>query len=261
MQPTLKLFDINSQHQTEFTLDTDVSDNVIELDSIESENARLKSELRKALNEKEVLLREVHHRVKNSLQLMISMINLQASGATEKHIKNELKAAQGRIRSLALTHQHLYKSRDLSGINMEDYLYGLSGHILTAEGCEQSEKIRIKIFAPDIYFPLETAVPFGLLVNELISNSIKECSKYQSSGEIKISLCDNQDGSYSVIYNDGAAKQPLTIRNGRVINSENSLIDLLITQLEGSIKDISSDSFTYKINFRGSDYLNRLVYS
>lgn len=292
LQQPLKLFNLNSRSKTEYIFDDeqdtsesiinyDINDdniitesnmpnhvtgntsaggNIIELESLESENARLKAELRRSHDEKEALLREVHHRVKNNLQLIISMLNLQSSASTEKQAKKELKAAQGRIRSLALTHQHLYKSRDLGGISVEEYLYGLSSHILTAEGNEQSEKIRIKVSGACVYFPLETAVPFGLLINELVTHSIKGCSESKNGGEIRLKVSENSDGSFTLLYSDGIAANPLTVSGGRVINSENCLIDLLMNQLEGTIEDISSGDLRYKINFRGSNYLSRLSY-
>jgi two-component sensor histidine kinase len=211
------------------------------------------------------MLREIHHRVKNNLQIVNSLLNLQASSIDDPVLKNQLLISQSRVKSMALIHQLLYKSKDLSSIDMEEYLYGLLSYILASYG-ELQDRITIKIKSKGIIFSIETAVPFGLLVNEFLVHSLKQGLPVGRSGVIDISISQNEDGSFTFIYNDNGIGLPLTVANGHVMTFGMYLMDTLVSQIDGKLElnsepnpelDRERGGVSYKINFRGSNYQSR----
>jgi len=212
------------------------------------------------LREKELMLKEIHHRVKNNLQIVISLLNLQADTVNDPKLKSQLMISQSRVRSMALIHQFLYKSNDMSSINMEDYLLSISSQLLAMFG-DLKDRVVVKINSEDVYFTIETAVPFGLLINELLTNSLKHGFPNARNGKITISLEQHTDGTYSLFYSDNGAGLPLTLVNGHVLGFGMYLVDLLVEQLDGKIEHLPAEGTTYKVNFRGSDYSSRLKHT
>ncbi|MCD6224594.1 MAG: GAF domain-containing protein, partial [Deltaproteobacteria bacterium] len=126
----------------------------------------------KALKEKELMLKEIHHRVKNNMQVISSLINLQAGRIEDQDYKNMFDEIRDRIRSMALVHEQLYRSRDLAYINLKDYITQLTGRLMRSYSIAPG-KIELKIDANDLYIGIDKAVPCGLITNELISNALK----------------------------------------------------------------------------------------
>ena len=211
--------------------------------------------LKKNLKDKEIMLREIHHRVKNNLQIVTSLLNLQASSVDEPKLKEQLKISQNRVRSMALIHQLLYRSADLSRINMEEYMYGITSQLLSVYS-EIKDRVRIKCVSRDIDFTIETAVPYGLLVNELITNSIKHGFPKGRKGVIKIELLHNGENDYELIYNDNGIGIPFTVVNGHVHGFGLYLIETLVSQLDGEINHVKGEGTTYIIKFKGSNDKN-----
>ncbi len=212
------------------------------------------------LKEKELMLKEIHHRVKNNLQIVISLLNLQASSAGDGKLKSQLTISQNRVRSMALIHQMLYRSCDLSKIDMEDYLFSIAGQLLATYD-EQKDKVRMKFDAKNIHFSIETAVPFGLLVNELITNSLKHGFPGERKGNIEITLTETAKEEFELNYSEDGVGIPLTLVNGHVLSFGMQLIDMLVSQLDGTITRVASEGTTYRIKFRGSNYQTRFQYS
>ncbi len=154
-------------------------------DVTEQKNAE--DEIIKSLDEKEVLLREIHHRVKNNLQIISSLINLQSNKVDDPLIFDSFKEIQNRVRSIALIHEKLYQSKDLSKINFAEYIPQLASDLYRSY--EISPFIDLEVYVDDILLDINKALPCGLIINELITNSIKhafpEIKKY--SGEISAS--------------------------------------------------------------------------
>ena len=216
--------------------------------------------LEHSLKEKEIIIKEVHHRVKNNLQLVISLLNLQSTAVDDLKLKNQLTISQNRVRSMALIHQHLYRSTDLTKIDMEDYLLGLSSQLLSSYS-EQKDHVKISVNAKDVDFSIETAVPFGLLVNEITTNSLKHGFLGRKKGKIEINLKRTGNEEYELNYFDDGIGIPMNIVNGHVVSFGMHLIEMLVNQLEGTIELLPSAGTNYKINFRGSNYQTRFVYS
>lgn len=216
--------------------------------------------LEQNLKEKELMLKEIHHRVKNNLQIVISLLNLQASSAGDSKLKSQLTISQNRVRSMALIHQMLYRSCDLSRIDIEEYLLSIAGQLLSTYD-DVKDKVRMKIDAKNVHFSIETAVPFGLLINELLTNSLKHAFPGGRKGNIEIALTETGKEEYELNYFEDGVGIPLTLVNGHVLSFGMQLIEMLVSQLEGTIERLPSEGTAYSIKFRGSNYQTRFKYS
>lgn len=240
--------------------ENDLITNFIAIKDDITKEKNITKRLEQSLEEKEIMLKEIHHRVKNNLQIVISLLNLQSSSVDDIKLKSQLTISQNRVRSMALIHQHLYRSTDMARINMQEYLLGLSSQLL-ASYSEQRDSISVSVNAEDVEFTIETAVPFGLLVNEIVSNSLKHGFPGGRKGKIEISLKRTDENEYELKYTDNGVGIPMNIINGHVVSFGMHLIEMLVSQLEGRIELMPSAGTEYKINFRGSNYQTRFHYS
>ncbi len=151
------------------------------------EREQMEKQIKSALNEKVVLLREVHHRVKNNMQVIISLLQLQAGKIKDKTYTDMLKEIQERIRSMAMIHERFYQSKGFADIDFGDYVDSLAKSLFIAHGVN-SGNIRLKTDVEECLFDLENAIPCGLIVNELISNALKHAFPNGGKGEIKVVL-------------------------------------------------------------------------
>lgn len=142
--------------------------------------------LQAALAEKEVLLREVHHRVKNNLQLISSLLNLQASQIEDPEVRTPLEEARARVQSIALVHERLYRSEDLADVDVGDYLQNLASVLVASLG--PTDRVRLEVAADRIRLPLDTAIPCGLVANELVTNALKHAFPGGRSGTVRVEL-------------------------------------------------------------------------
>jgi two-component sensor histidine kinase/PAS domain-containing protein len=199
-----------------------------------------------SLHEKEVLLKEIHHRVKNNLQIVSSILSLQSGGACSESQATLLRESQDRIRSMALVHEKLYRSRDLSRINFAEYVRSLTTSL--AHSYIVSPAIRTRVDIQDVYLDIDSAIPCGLIINELVSNSLKYAFPGGRAGEVCVSLSQS-DGRYIlVICDDGVGLPPgLDFRNTASLGLQ--LVNTLVSQLEGTIELDSSGGTRFKITF------------
>ncbi|MCJ7523643.1 MAG: PAS domain S-box protein [Candidatus Aminicenantes bacterium] len=152
-----------------------------------TERKLAEEQIRASLKEKEVLLQEIHHRVKNNLQIISGLLTLQADQAAGKSLEELFSASQDRIRSIALIHEKLYRSNNLAEIAFDEYLRALSENLFSSQGIAAG-RITIKYDMEPILFTIEKAIPLGLIVNELITNSLKHAFPDGRQGEISIGL-------------------------------------------------------------------------
>jgi two-component sensor histidine kinase len=185
--------------------------------------------LRASLEEKDVLMREVHHRVNNNLQIISSLLNLQASRATETAVREELAVVGHRIQSLSLVHQKLYRSDDLSHIDAGSYVQELCAHLQSAFAATTGP-VALTVEAPPQQIPLDSAIHLGLIVNELVTNSLKHGFRDGRGGHIAVSLHrDGGDVLTLVIVDDGRADDG--IRRGFGM----TLVEAMVRRLDGSL--------------------------
>jgi len=191
-------------------------------------------ELSKNLSEKEVLLREIHHRVKNNLQIIISLLNLQARYITDDTTLSAFRDSQNRVRAMALVHEKLYQSADLGTIDLENYIRFLANNLLRFSG--MSDKgITLKMDIHDIFLTIDTAIPFGLIINELISNSLKYAFPDGRCGEISIAI-HRQDQKLILLFKDSGIgiSEDFDWRNATSMGLR--LVIVLVAQLDGTIE-------------------------
>jgi PAS domain S-box-containing protein len=208
-----------------------------------------------SLEEKEVLLREIHHRVKNNLQIISSLLNIQSNYIKDDEDLELLRESQTRIKSMAIIHEGLYKSNDFTHINFKDYIYNLIHYISVHYNL--SPNIQINVEVKNVMLNIETAVPCGLIINELVTNSIKHAFPNRSGGKIKVSL-NSKMGICSLRVSDNGIGFPanMDFKNTRTLGLR--LVNILSNQLDGSIELDKSRGTEFIINFKKTQYKKRL---
>lgn len=169
-----------------------------------TERRRAQQKLENALQEKTVLLNEVHHRVKNNLQVVSSLLNLQASHAADPGLRSILAESQNRVRAMALTHQLLYERKDFSRIDLGEYLERLA-QLLISSYREDSTHITLRRIMPatPLFLDLDRAIPCGLVINELVTNAFKHAFPGGRSGEVRIELLAAENEIELAVTDDG----------------------------------------------------------
>lgn len=166
-----------------------------------------KRELAEQHKEKEILLKEIHHRVKNNLQVISSLLKLQSKNITDTATQKVLAEGQSRVRSMALIHQNLYQDDNLTGIHMPTYLKDLSEEL--AENYSQNDQtISLNLQVDDMHLDVDTVVPIGLIINELITNSLKYAFDHTSHPEISLTLKKEGDGLRLIVADNGVGFDP-----------------------------------------------------
>ncbi|MBF0566937.1 MAG: hypothetical protein HQK89_17060 [Nitrospirae bacterium] len=210
---------------------------------------QVEKEIRASLRDKEVLLKEVHHRVKNNLQIISSLLYLHSIRAKELCAREALNESRNRIRSIALVHEKLYKSGNVSTINFSEYLRSLISDLLDAFDVN-SETITLQYDVETHYFGLDTAIPCSLIINEIISNSLKYAFPESTGGIIHISLHKLEDDGYELLIGDNGIGLPDSLDPGSVDSLGLRLINTLAEQIEGTVEMNRAGGTSYKITFR-----------
>jgi len=198
-------------------------------------------QLKTSLHEKEVLLKEIHHRVKNNLQIIISLLYLQASKTDNPGFSEALMESQTRVRSMALIHEKLYQSGNLSAIDFEGYLNNLVTNLMVSYGVDRS-RVRVSIAAGNILMTINTAIPLGLIMNELVSNALKYAFPPGGSGEVSI-YGSRESETFLFRVQDTGRGIPENFDWRHADSLGLSLVQMLIRQLKGTI-ELSRDAGT-----------------
>ena len=210
------------------------------------ERKQTEEELKTSIYERDVLLKETHHRVKNNMQVIHSLLNLQTHYAENMEAVNVLKESQNRVKSMGMIHEKLYNSTDRSKINFSDYVQSLTSDLLTSY--KLSEKINPVIEIGDLDLNLETAILCGLIINELVSNSLKYAFPKTDIGEIHVSL-NLVDNKYELIISDNGIGIPEDIDFKNTDSLGFQLVNNITSQLEGQIKLDRDVGTKFTINF------------
>lgn len=204
--------------------------------------------IKKALTEKESLLKEVHHRVKNNLQLISGILELQAVQSNDEKIKKTMSEGQKRLHSMSLIHQKLYEQKDLGNINFKEYLIALVKDINTAFN-NPNKAIVYDIQANDIFLDIHIAIPLGLIVNELVTNAYKHAFNTMEEGKITVNLVQDDEETYTMSVIDNG----IGLSHINVLPKNNSLgfrlVEGLIRQIEGEYHYVTNEGFQCHINF------------
>jgi PAS domain S-box-containing protein len=222
-----------------------------------TERKDMEDQLRRMLKEKESLLREVHHRVKNNLQVISSLLNLQSASIKDPLVNQLFRECQVRITSIALLHETLHRSSDLSRIKMGDYIRTLTGHLFRSYGVDPNI-IVLELNVDDVEFDIDTGLTCGLIIDELVSNCLKHAFVDDGGGKVHIDLLDHMDGTFTLCVSDDGVGIP---KDG-VLNNPDSLglelVSLLAEKLDGSTELKSGAGTEWQIRFHQLQYSERV---
>jgi len=218
-----------------------------------TERLKMEEEIKKSLNEKEMLLKEIHHRVKNNLMVISSLLNLQSQYIKDKEALNVFRESQNRAKSMALIHERLYRSTDLKRIDFGEYIQSLATDLFRTYVADPS-LIKLNMNVESIMLDINTAIPLGLIVNELISNSMKHAFPDERKGEINIDFHKDKENVLKLTVNDDGIGFPeaLDFRNTESLGLQ--LVNNLTQQINGEIELDRTDGTTFKITFTEIEY-------
>ena len=205
-----------------------------------TERKEYEKQLEESIKEKEVLLKEVHHRVKNNMQVISSILNLQSSYISDETALDMLRESQDRIKSMSFVHESLYQSNTLSEVNFAEYIQNIARNLYHSYG-RPGGGIGLEFALDDIYLNLDTSIPCGLIINEVVSNSLKYAFQGRESGTVKIHFSKESDGKLKLIVSDDGIGLP---KNFDIENAESlglQLVTTLITQIGGELEIDSSE--------------------
>lgn len=212
-------------------------------DQLQSKN----EEIAKQSAERELLLKEIHHRVKNNLQIISSLLSMQTRSFTDDKMKGAMKESQSRVKTMALIHEKLYQYENLSKINMQEYLKELSEFL--AYTYRSEKQIELKIDAENIDLDMDLAIPLGLITNELLSNSLKYAFQEMDSGEIIINFSKNALGLYNLTIKDTGKGLDDSLDLDKTTSLGLKLVKTLTRQINGELRVVNQTGVAFEINF------------
>jgi PAS domain S-box-containing protein len=204
--------------------------------------------LKTTISEKDTLLREIHHRVKNNLQIISSLLNLQSRYIEDSVSLEVFKESQNRVRSMAIVHEKLYKSDNMSQIDFGEYIEDLASSLFYNYNITP-DNIKLNTNINNIFFDVDTCIPCGLIVNELLTNSVKHAFPDDKNGQIKIEL-QNNEGTYALYVSDDGVGFPETIDFKNTDTLGLQLVTNLVNQLDGSLDIVNQNGTTIIIKFK-----------
>ena len=196
--------------------------------------------LNESNREKDFLLKEIHHRVKNNLQILSSLLNLQSDYIEDKGALDAISEGGNRVQSMAFIHQQLYSKENMTAVNMSNFLADLCGHLQDSFSTDK-KKINITYDIRTIDLDVETAIPLGLIVNELITNSIKHAFRKKTSGSIKVKLWENTKNQLCLEVSDDGDGQSPSQFDARTPSFGTDLVAMLSKKLKGELSTETTD--------------------
>ena len=222
-----------------------------------TESKQFEDELKNSIREKEILLQEIHHRVKNNMQIISSLLNIQARYVDDNETVNVLKESQNRVKSMAMIHEKLYQSKNFNKIYFADYIESLVWDLFYSYSVEKGT-IKPVLEIDDVKLNIETSVPCGLIIVELVSNSLKYAFPDKHKGELKVSL--KSKGNYYVLtISDNGVGIPENVDFKNTDSLGLRLVNSLTDQIDGEIElKTSSHGTEFKITFQELVYMERI---
>ena len=210
---------------------------------------RAEEQIQTSLREKEVLLKEIHHRVKNNLQVISSLVDLQTNALADPALAEVFHDVRDRVRSMALVHEQLYQSESLASVDFADYARSLLGYLSRSQGSPKCA-VALKLDLQAVSLSIETAVPCGLILNEMVSNAFKHAFRDRAKGEIVVALGAGADGRVFLRVSDNGMGLPAGMdwRQSRSMGLR--LIRLLAGQLDAGVEVSTNGGTQFEIVFR-----------
>jgi PAS domain S-box-containing protein len=216
-----------------------------------SQQKETERRLRDSLREKELLLKEVHHRVKNNLQVISSLLNLQADQFQDPELVRVFRESQARVRSMALIHQQLYRSDDLARIDFAAYIIELTEHLKRGLGSDAA-RVNVALDLHSILLPIDLAIPCGMIVNELISNCLTHAFPDQRAGEIRVSF-RSECGRCQLSVADDGVGMPVSPLTGEVTSMGLKVVMALTRQIRGQLECELQRGSEFSVRFECPD--------
>ena len=213
-----------------------------------SERKLSEKRIHDALREKELLLEEVHHRVKNNLQVIHSLLDLQALKISDPDLVSTLRDSQNRIRSMSMIHQTLYQSHDFARVDFHSFLGELLPNLMDSYGMVAGH-VAIEIEANNVKLPINEAIPCGLIVNELVSNALKHGFPGQRCGTVRVVLGQEADGNIRLAISNDGINIPADQNLERTGSLGLQLVQLLARQLRGTLEVRRADPTQFTLRF------------
>jgi len=203
---------------------------------------KAEDQIKSSLKEKEILLQEIHHRVKNNLQVIISLLRLQSKDIKDEKVLKMFKESQDRVNSISLAHEKIYQSKDLANIRLEGYIEKLTSDLLKSYNVNEGE-ITLKMDIEDMSMGIDTSIPCGLIINELLSNSLKHAFPEKRKGVIDIKIHKTGDNEIEMVFRDNGIGLPeeFDFRNPSGFGFR-MIIDLVEYKLMGRIDHVRGKS-------------------
>jgi PAS domain S-box-containing protein len=211
---------------------------------------RAEQKIRTSLKEKEILLKEIHHRVKNNLQIISSLLNLQTGQVKDLHLLEMLRESQNRIRSMALIHERLYRSADLSRVDFGHYVNELITFLVRSYA-RDSRLFTLHVDVQEVSLGVDVAIPCGLILNELVSNCLKHAFPHGRQGEILVMLRKEREGYLLRVRDDGIGLPPdIDVKKAESLGLQ--LVETLSTQIGATVEVATApgQGTTFSIEFR-----------
>jgi two-component sensor histidine kinase len=209
-----------------------------------AEIKKLKADLR----EKEILLKEIHHRIKNNIQIISSLLRLQAASVGDERLNEILKASQSRIRSIALIHEKLYQSPDLTTIDFGDYIRLLVDQVFHLFGADPAA-VHLEVSSRGIRLRAKQAIPCGLIINELVVNALKYAFPPGRNGTIRVEMKRQPGGRHSLLVSDDGIGLPESIDVQRSERLGLQVVTDLVRQLDGKMEVDRKAGTEFRITF------------
>jgi len=214
-----------------------------------TERKQAEEQIKASLEEKEILLHEIHHRIKNNMQVISSLLWLQASSDGDEHIKNALNECLGRVQTMAFVHETLYGSDSLAVIDFKAYISKLANQIFRSYGTS-NDRVKLEVDAENMKLGIEKATPLGLIANELVTNSLKYAFPESRSGEIVIRIRSVEQDITEFVFSDNGVGIPegLDWRNTKSLGLR--LVIILANQLDGTVSLDRRKGTHFTVRFR-----------
>lgn len=229
------------------SMEQEVEDRTHQLSLMINDLIKTKNELSLKNSENVLLLKEIHHRVKNNLEVVSGLLALQSAKMDDPKMQEVMLASQNRVHSMGILHQKLYQSEHLSFIEMKNYFQNLCLNIL--DSYNETERIKVNIEMNELEMDVDTAVPLGLIVNELLTNSLKYAFPKGENGTIELSLKNVSEDNYQLMISDNGIGKPLD-EKAKGTGFGTQLVELLTHQIDGKLIQEVGDGTMILINFK-----------
>ncbi|MEG4986770.1 PAS domain S-box protein [Microcoleus sp. BR0-C5] len=222
-----------------------------------SERKQAEAKLKNSLREKEILLKEIHHRVKNNLCVVASLLELQSNTVADPQVSKMFEESQNRLYSMALIHEKLYRSTNLAQINFGEYLEDLVSNLFHSYNISNNQ-IQLQVLAEPIFLNLETATPCGLIANELVSNTLKHAFPDGTTGTVSVECYQTGNQEINLLVKDNGIGFPQNLDFRKTQSMGFQVVCTLTEQLEGTIEISREFGTSFHLKFNELNYFQRL---